>query len=519
MLRIRLLALVLPLAAPAPATDYYLSPRGDDRNPGTLEKPWRSLAKVNVTSFAPGDRILLEGGQSFTGPLELASDDKGTPAQNLVIGSWGPGRATIDGGSGRAISIEGCDYVLVQDLKLTGAGRNSGNTAHGLYLARSKGSTITRVEVSGFRHAGIYITSSEDVRVTHVHAHDNGFAGIHSGGDRASARSRNLYVADSLAENNPGDPTVRKNHSGNGIVLGYVDGAVIERCEARYNGWDMPWTGNGPVGIWTHDADRVVIQYCISHHNRSTALDGGGFDFDGGVTNSVLQYNYSHNNFGSGYLICQYEGAPRFANNIVRYNISLDDGLFDHNAGIFVWVGGAGMESTLVHNNTVWNSKGSAVGLGISKKYAAHLPRITFYNNLFVSQGPLIYNRTEEVGWVGEFLGNLYWALGERGFRCGPHKELEAWAAASKQEWLDGRLAGIFAEPRLLRTGPALLFDPRKLHTLADFRLMPGSPATGAGLDLRARFGIDPGPVDFFGNPLPRQGPLSIGAHEARSGR
>ena len=81
--------------------------------------------------------------------------------------------------------------------------------------------------------------------------------------------------------------------------MGHAEVALVEYCESLFNGWDQPWTGNGPVGIWTHDADRVTIQHCIAHHNRSTALDGGGFDFDGGVTNSVLQYNYSHDNFGS----------------------------------------------------------------------------------------------------------------------------------------------------------------------------------------------------------------------------
>lgn len=502
--------LLILVAFTLAGADYYVSPRGDDENAGTFDKPWRSLAKVNATSLQPGDRVLLEGGQTFAGPLELGPDDQATATRNIVITSFGPGRAVIDGGAGRAISIDGCDHVLVHRLKLVGAGRKTGNTAHGLYLARCSGSAIDQVEVSGFRHAGVYVTASRDIRITRVHAHDNGFAGIHSGGER----SRNIYVGYSLAENNPGDPTVRKNHSGNGIVLGHVDGALIERSEARYNGWDMPWTGNGPVGIWVHDADRAVIQYCVSHHNRSTAADGGGFDFDGGVTNSVLQYNYSHNNFGSGYLICQYEGAPRFAANVVRYNISQDDGLLDHNAGIFVWVGGAGMESTLVHNNTIWNSKGSAVAYGISKKYGSELPRIGFYNNIFVSLGPSIFNRTEGAGVLGEFRGNLYWSLGERGFRVGPATALEVWASGSGQEQLGGRLVGLFRDPLLHRTGPALLTDPNELHALADFRLLPGSPAIGAGLDLRAQFGIDPGPADFFGNPLPRKGPLSIGAHE-----
>ena len=80
-----------------------------------------------------------------------------------------------------------------------------------------------------------------------------------------------------------------------GTVLFNVARATIEYCKAAENGWDMPRKGNGPVGIWCAcNADRVVIQHCISHHNKSPGLDGGGFDFDGGVTNSVMQYNYSY---------------------------------------------------------------------------------------------------------------------------------------------------------------------------------------------------------------------------------
>jgi hypothetical protein len=510
--------LALPLflvvaASPADARDYFVSATGGDGGPGSGVAPWRTLAKVNATRLQPGDRVLLEGGRTFAGPLELGGDDRGTPARNIVVTSYGAGRAVIDGGRGRAVTVDGCDHVLLQRLKLVGAGRKTGNTSDGLYLAHSTGSTVDDVEVTGFQHSGIEISGTRDGRITNVLAHQNGFAGIHSGGEQ----SRNLYVGYCRTQNNPGDPTIRQNHSGSGIIVGRVETALVEYCEATFNGWDQPWTGNGPVGIWTYDADRVTIQYCIAHHNRSTAHDGGGFDLDGGVTNSVVQYNYSHDNFGSGYLICQYEGAPRFANNVVRYNMSQDDGLFDHDAGIFVWVGGEGMESTLVHNNTIWSTKGSAVAYGISEKHKGALPEIRFHNNIFVSRGPQILGRPGTREKVGVYRGNLYWAVGERGFRVDGFRSIAEWAAATGQETVEGRLVGLFADPVLPRTGPALLTDPADLHRLAEYLLNESSPAKSAGLDLRKVLGIDPGPVDFYGNPLPREGPLSIGAHEART--
>jgi hypothetical protein len=484
-----------------------LSARGSDGNPGTRRRPWRSFEKANNTSFKPGDRILLEGSGTIVGTLVLGKDDGGSPGRELVVSSFGTGQAVIDGGNGRAISIDGAHHVRIRNLKLIGAGRKTGNTDSGLYLANSAGAEVDRVEVSGFRRSGVYLTGVQDARITRVYAHENGFAGISSQG----TVSRNLYVGDCLAENNPGDPKVSNNHSGNGIVLGNVRQALVERCEARYNGWDMPWTGNGPVGIWTHNADRVTIQFCIAHHNRSTATDGGGFDFDGGVTNSVMQYNYSHDNFGAGYLICQYRGAPLFENNTVRYNISQDDGLKAHDSGIYLWVGGANMKNTMVYNNTVFNDKGAAVIMAADPKFADALPKLACYNNIFYSMKPQV----KTGGLKGEFLGNLYWSMGVGGFQVDSFDSLERWAAATGQERTSNRIAGRFADPLLRKSGPGLLTDPAKLASLVEYLLLPGSPAAGGGLDLRKQFGIDPGERDFFGNPLPKAGPFGVGAHQA----
>src|SRR5262249_55044824 len=48
---------------PAPVNTFYVSPTGNDANNGTDPlTPWKTLAKVNATVFAPGDTILFQRG-------------------------------------------------------------------------------------------------------------------------------------------------------------------------------------------------------------------------------------------------------------------------------------------------------------------------------------------------------------------------------------------------------------------------------------------------------------------------
>lgn len=485
---------------------YFVSSTGSDLNPGNRAQPWLTIDRANLADLEPGDRLLFEAGQVFKGHLTLDRNDSGTAGDRVLISSFGIGRAVIDAGNGTAISIEGTEYLAVRNLALKGAGRRSGNTQSGLQITGAAEIEIDSVEVSGFRTSGVFFTGVRKGRFTRIHAHQNGFAGISSFGEESS----DIYVGRCLAENNPGDPTRLDNHSGNGIVLGRVKKGVIEYCEARNNGWDMPRKGNGPVGIWSYHSDRMVIQYNIAHHNRSTGIDGGGFDFDGGMTNSILQFNYSHNNHGSGYLICQYKGAAPFHNNTVRYNISLDDGLTNHDAGIYIWQGDVGMETTDVYNNTIYNTKGSAVAFGAADGVIENLPMGRFFNNIFVSGESQIAGGAHK----GVFRGNLYWSMGDGGFLVDGFTSLEAWAEATGQEMLNGRLVGTYADPLLSRDGTALTTDPLERLSLTEFLLAPLSPAVDRGLDLRSLFGIDPGLSDFYGQRLPQGELFDLGAHE-----
>jgi len=207
---------------------------------------------------------------------------------------------------------------------------------------------LDSLDVSGYRGAGVDIGSwngtsgYDDVRVTNSALHGNGEAGIASYAEFPFIGHADWYVGNCKAFDNSGRPEITTTHTGNGIVLSGIDGAVIERCEAYHNGWLNGNPGGGPVGIWGWDCNNLTIQYCESHHNESGAgRDGGGFDLDGGCTNSVLQYNYSYNNEGPGYLLCQFPQAPAMHDLVVRYNISHNDARRLDQGAILLYSSGA----------------------------------------------------------------------------------------------------------------------------------------------------------------------------------
>jgi hypothetical protein len=421
----------------------------------------------------------------------------------VEVTSYGDGRATIDGGNGSGLISEGASHLTIRELNFVGSGRKEGNAGNGVSLSSGEGLEVDHVDVSGFREVGLTVSGVRNARITYVHAYENGQAGISSAaGGSPTDWSEEVYIGHCVAENNPGNPVKKDNHSGNGIVVGCVRDCLIEYCEAMSNGWDMPRKGNGPVGIWAWNADKVIIQFCVAHDNKSPGWDGGGFDFDGGVTNSILQYNYSHDNVGPGYFLCQYADAPTWKNNIVRYNISVNDGTENNvGCGIEVICGrSGGMSDAEVYGNTVYSEKGGAVGFGMRP-----VPRVRFRNNVFVAGGEMIQGDSSRA----RFEGNLYWAIGEDGFVAGDHKGFEEWVAATGHEKKGGSIVGLYADPLLADLGAAPSVKPAHLASLAAYRLREGSPCIGAGVPVE-----DNGGRDFWGSAVPEGEKLSIGACE-----
>jgi len=351
---------ILSLAFDACAADYYVSASGNDAGLGTsVAEAWHTLHRVNSLRLGPGDRVFLEGGGRFTGPLLFDQDDRGTGSDPIVVTSYGNGRAAIEVDNGVGIYGYNTAGFSLSAIDVIGAG-GSNNTADGvLFYTDLPGDVLLPmiamedIEVSGFGRNGIAIggwngrSGFSDIRITRTVVHDNGLNGMIVFAQESAVNQR-VHIDRVLAYANTGLAT--DTPSGSGIVLGGVSDGSIEWSTAHHNGS----SGNGGVGIWAYASSRITIQYNRSFMNRTSGpYDGGGFDLDGGVTNSVMQFNYAHDNDGAGYLLCQYAGASLWSGNIVRHNVSINDGRKNGYAGIHVVNIGSGLEDAKIHDNVV----------------------------------------------------------------------------------------------------------------------------------------------------------------------
>lgn len=274
----------------------------------------------------------------------------------------------------------------------------------------------------------------------------------------------------------------------------------------------MPWTENGPVGIWIWDCTDFVIQHCISHHNRTNpvAADGGGFDLDGGVSNSVIQYCISHNNEGAGFGLYEFGAAKAWENNTIRYNISQDDGILNGGSlGIWKNDDQGIMRNCHIYNNTFYNSLEDGSNIWLYD----HYPGFQFFNNVFVYKGTLV---SESTSLEDEyFLGNLYWNLSGKEDLFG-YASLREWAEASGKEMQDGRFMGIYQDPMLKLAGQLEVTDPSKIdqESLKAYIPQEGSPLVDKGLDLTSLLNLDVGERDLPGTALPKGNNYDIGAME-----
>jgi parallel beta-helix repeat protein len=142
---------------------YYVSSSGSDSNSGlSTSLPWRTLGKVNASTFAPGDQILFQRGDTFYGSLTIGQS--GTSSSRIVYGAYGAGANPIITGltavtswtnlgsniweSTNAVStLSELNMVVINGVN-TGMGRHP-NTGYYYYQSHSGSTSITSNNLTG----------------------------------------------------------------------------------------------------------------------------------------------------------------------------------------------------------------------------------------------------------------------------------------------------------------------------------------------------------------------------------
>lgn len=511
---------------------YYVSASGNDDNNGTSESnAWRSISKVNkITKLSSGDKILFEGGSEFSGSLNFINIEITNTNIPIEIATYGTGKATINAGNENGIYILNSGGIYIDNLIIKGSGPNVNNNKAGINLFTDNSDnkkydniSIIDVEIQGF-YNGISIGSINgnsgfsNVTIKNCKIYNCLDHGIISYGslytEKVGYSHLKINVINTEVYNIKGfDKTT--SHSGNGIVLGNVENSKIEKCTVHDCGEKNIQCG-GPVGIWYYESKDVTIEYCEAYNISSgTGCDGGGFDIDGGVINGTMQYNYSHDNDGAGYLVGQFNTARAMNNIIVRYNISQNDAQ-SHGGSLSVFnTNNRPMSNIYFYNNTVYVKKG-ANNKDVAGIYMYPITpvndNIGFYNNIIYSESDadLVF---VPVNYDADFFGNLYYSNTTTfniKFKGTTYNSISDFRATGNEQ-VNGQDIGVQADPLLTNPGNAgIVGFGNNLTSLSQYKIQTNSPAINQGISLD--FTNDD--IDFFGNDNKVGVSRDIGAHE-----
>jgi hypothetical protein len=231
-----------------------------------------------------------------------------------------------------------------------------------------------------------------------------------------------------------------------------------------------------------------------------------------------MQLNYSHGNAGNGLMLAHNFDTNTHTGNVIRYNVSQNDGRKNGTSAIRVW---GHILDAEIYQNTISISGNSSVPKAVRIDGKQPTGQVHLRNNIIRTTGgtPLLQVSPAAVtGNVGLlFQGNdWYTSGGTFKFLWGTSTfgSLSAWRTASGAEKVGSTAVGTSADPLFVGGNAPTIADPSRLGTLRNYyNLSAGSTIIDKGLNL-ASFGITPTTVDFSGSPTPNGAAVDPGAFE-----
>lgn len=493
------------------SSTYYISnSTGSDDNDGkTPATAWKTLSKVNSTTFNPRDTILFKCGDVWNG--QLKPKGSGLPNYPIVIDMYGTytdkaskPHIQAQGLFLKAVHLYNIEYWELNNLQISNfnaTGYKDGLTGFGfevdnygvahhlhakkLYIHDVNGNNTKNpgpgTEGYGilWNNHGTIISTFDDLLIEDCYLEKTDRNAIMGWGytDRRNWHPSTNVVIRRNSINNVG---------GDGIVILGTNKALVEYNIVNRFRMRPPGAGDPSAGIWPVHADSTLIQYneaCYGYGSR----DGMGFDADANCRGSIFQYNYSHNNDGGFMLIINYESAAeaKMTGTIIRYNVSVNDGAY---AKRLIQMAGK-YDNCTIYNNTFYMGQGTDIKVLEMDSYPdGYTLNTVFDNNIFyVANGvSATYSATGTTNL--KFNNNVFY---------GTHKNLSLLVSNPN-----------ISDPKFVSPGSSAF----GLNTLEGYKLQNSSPLIGAGKLISNNGG-----KDYWGNVVGKSANPTIGAYEFSS--
>jgi parallel beta-helix repeat protein len=311
-----------PLAAQSCST-YYVSPTGNDNNPGTLASPWKSIMTSGY-KIKPCDTLYARGGVYKEYGIYLSQ--VGTAAAPTKVLAYGTELPVLDGTGTQAGMYDGFFNL------------------NGQYI------TVQGFEVR-FGGVGVYLNGNYNT-VSNMNVHDMQQNGILARGDYSVVQNSQVHqtclnhynylhnIAGGLANWGSGLSAARN------LITGITKNATLTG-NTVYNNWGE--------GLSTYEANGTVMSNNVVYDNWTT--NAYISDASNVIFHDNLVYNTPGNIMGNGLanvlsLADEVSAMPRSSNNTVINNMFLNG-----NVSLFSWtlVPNSGLTNAFFSNNTLVN--------------------------------------------------------------------------------------------------------------------------------------------------------------------
>lgn len=540
--RVGLLALALAAsccATTANAVTYYIDAlAGSDSAAGTsTTSAWQTLTKVNATTFSAGDQILLHTGQSWSGQLHPLGS--GTATAPIVISNYGGGvKPIINGGSlssGGAVylynqggwTIDGLEVVNdsgIPNIGTVSAGPLGGGTGinrSGIFVDNESAGVLSGITIqNNYVHDvnGCFACSGDDPHANggiivvddasnvafsdalaignesynNVQILNNTVSNVGREGivfwDNSAGLSYLVLAPAALSNNIKIQGNGVYNVDGDGITISGAQNSLIDHNIVGVAGLvtlaNSTQASSG--GIWAMKTIGVTMQYNEVYGVLSAAgVDGQAFDNDFYSDNTIVQYNYSHDNQG-GFMLMEGQPILGGTNLTVRYNLSVNDA-YSGVKGVFTSEYGT-VGTVNIYNNTIYIAAGlpsNPIFCDGCYPYFVNANIWKFDNNIIANFGT--GNYTNPAGPYVAVSNNLFFGNHPSGEPADAHK--------------------IISDPLFVSPSSTASYGT---GSVSGYQVGPGSPAIGAGAVISNNGGLD-----YFGRTVSPTAAPTIGFYEA----